>query len=74
MKRRFKVKYPELITKFVESPRNCDSQGRLQFTWEEILMIARATGLKSKKRRQIQKRFQLVMREAVAALLDSIST
>lgn len=74
MKQRFKVTNPGLITKFINSPRTVDHDGNLQFTWIEVLMIARATGLRSKKSRHIKKRFQLVMKEAIDKLLESVET
>jgi hypothetical protein len=69
-KRTFKLTKPELIDKFISSTRRCDDNGMIKFTNLEMLMIARATGLKSKKRRHIRKRFKLVISAALQKWLD----
>jgi hypothetical protein len=51
-------------------PRRHDGYGELVFTHDEVLALARATGLRTKKVRKIAKRFQLVMNEAVSELLN----
>jgi hypothetical protein len=70
-KRVFKVTRPELIDQFVSKYRTADENGMITFSNTEMLMIARATGLKSKKRRHIRKRFRLVVGQALTNFLNS---
>ena len=51
-----------------------DSNGTLLFDYEWVVAIARSTGLKSKKRRHIVKRFRIIMAYAITDLLERYET
>lgn len=74
MKRRFQVKDSSRIKQLLNNRpamyKKVEEDGKLYFTWEEMSVLAKATGLKSKKRRHIVKRFRLVIHEAIEALLE----
>ena len=49
-----------------------DENGQVMFTGEQVYCIAKASGLKSKKKRHIIKRFRLVMGEAIEELVKNL--
>jgi len=79
MKRRFSAHrkpYCDLLQKHTkEKPilKQVDDDDKIWFTWEQMYLVAKATGLRSNTKRHIIKRFRLVMYEAIEALLEEHS-
>lgn len=57
----------ELVMEFRKTLNDDDA---LIFIEHEVYLIAKASGLRSKKRRHIVKRFRLVMKEAINELVN----
>lgn len=73
--RRFKIKDSSKLQEILNERKNMlkkvDDNGELLFSWKEVYVLAKATGLKSKKKRKIIKRFRLLMHEAIEELVNS---
>lgn len=74
-KRRFKVynnQYRQrLLNGTTQLLKPTTENGQLQFSWQEVYLLAKASGLRSKKKRHIVKRFRLLMHEAIEELVNS---
>lgn len=78
MSRRFKMNHKEYINRLTDNKgmllkplEPANETGQICFTWFQVYCIAKATGLRSKKKRHIVKRFRLVMHEAIEELVST---